>query len=108
MVDLDGTYSYSDEQAVSIGFPKEFTLSQNYPNPFNPSTRIGYALPEAAAVQIRIYSLAGALVKTLVNEYKEAGYYSADFNAATLPSGVYFYQMSTGKQSIVKKLMIVK
>ena len=82
--------------------------ASNYPNPFNPSTRIDYALPEAAVVQIKIYTLTGALVKTLVNEYKEAGYYSADFNAATLPSGVYFYRMTAGNQNLVKKLMVLK
>jgi hypothetical protein len=108
MVDVDGTYTCSDEKTVNIGFPSEFKLSQNYPNPFNPTTRIDYALPEPTVVQIKIYSLAGALVKTLVNEYQQAGYYSADFNASEMPSGVYFYQMSAGKQRIVKKMMILK
>jgi hypothetical protein len=108
MVDLDGTYTYSAEQAATIGLPAKFALSQNYPNPFNPSTQIEYALPEGAVVQMKIYSLTGNLVKTLLNERKEAGYYTVEFNAAELPSGVYFYQLSGGGRQIVKKMMLLK
>ncbi len=108
MVDLDGTFTYSDEQAVTIGLPREFSLSQNYPNPFNPSTKIEFSVPSDGRVQLKVYSLTGALVKTIMDEHKAAGYYSIDFNASQVPSGVYFYELSGGGHQIVKKMMILK
>lgn len=109
MIDNDGTFEYSRITAeADITGPTKFALAQNYPNPFNPSTRIDYALPEAAVVQLKVYSLTGNLVKTLVNERVEAGYHSIEFNASELPSGVYFYQLSGGGRQIVKKMMLLK
>ena len=108
MVDLDGTFTYSDEQAITVGLPREFSLLQNYPNPFNPSTKIEFAVPSDGRVQLKVYSLTGALVKTLVDEHKEAGYYHVDFNASQIPSGVYFYELSGGGRQIVRKMMLLK
>jgi hypothetical protein len=108
MIDLDGTYTYSDEQTATIGLPAKFALLQNYPNPFNPSTRIEYAVSEPALVQLKVFSITGDLIKTLVNEHKDAGYFSVEFNASEIPSGVYFYELSGGGSQIVKKMMILK
>lgn len=78
-----------------IELPATFALYQNYPNPFNPSTAIRYDLPEPAVVQIAVYDLLGRQVITLVNELKTAGTHRVVFDAADLPSGIYFYRIQT-------------
>ena len=71
----------------------EFQLSQNYPNPFNPSTKISWQSPIRSYQVLKIFDILGKELVTLVNEEREAGYHSVDFNASDLPSGVYFYQL---------------
>ncbi len=88
--------------------PTKFSLSQNYPNPFNPTTKINYALPNASKVSIKIYDILGRVVKQLVNEFKDAGYYSEIFDGTNLASGVYFYRIEAGKFVESKKMVIVK
>ncbi|MDP4175037.1 MAG: T9SS type A sorting domain-containing protein [Bacteroidota bacterium] len=87
---------------------KDFALEQNYPNPFNPSTTISYALPKAAYVSLKVYDVLGKEVKTLVNEYKVEGKYSVEFNANSLPSGIYVYQLKAGNNIVSRKMMLVK
>jgi len=70
--------------------PDKFELFQNYPNPFNGSTKLLYTVSHTMSVQLRVYDSAGHLVKTLVHETKEAGSYSATFDASSMASGVYF------------------
>ncbi|MEJ2616483.1 MAG: T9SS type A sorting domain-containing protein [Ignavibacteriaceae bacterium] len=106
-IDFDGSYKYSDEIEVNI-IPEKFLLSQNYPNPFNPSTTIKYSLKEESRVQIKVYNSIGQEVAALVNEIKPAGYYSIIFNAKGLPSGIYFYKISAGSFSQVKKMLLIK
>jgi photosystem II stability/assembly factor-like uncharacterized protein len=89
-------------------FPNKFFLSQNYPNPFNPLTRINYELPITNYVSIKIYDALGNEVKTLVNEKQNAGSYSVDFNAASLPSGIYFYKLVTENFSETRKMILIK
>ena len=94
----------SDKNAV----PTIFALSQNYPNPFNPVTRIDYQVPQQSQVEIVVFNSLGQKVATLVNEVKETGAYSVDWNAASLSSGIYFYQMKAGDFVTVKKLVLLK
>ena len=108
MVEVDSTYIYSDAISVVIGIPGSFLLSQNYPNPFNPSTRIDYAIPSPARITIRIYAITGQLIKTLVDEDKEAGYYTVHVSLAGLSSGVYVYRATMGGKSIAKKMLYLK
>jgi hypothetical protein len=68
--------------------PVIYSLSQNYPNPFNPSTKIDYSLLKQSFVSIKIFDVLGREVKTLINEFKNTGYYSIEFNASELSSGV--------------------
>ncbi len=70
-----------------------YDLQQNYPNPFNPSTKIGWQSPVSSQQSLKIYDILGNEIATLVDEYKPAGRYEVEFNAANLPSGVYFYQL---------------
>lgn len=88
--------------------PDKFSLEQNYPNPFNPNTVISYQLPVVSFVSIKVYDALGNEVQTLVNENQNAGSYSVDFNAASLPSGIYFYKLVTEKFSESKKMVLVK
>jgi hypothetical protein len=100
--------------STSVGLEDEnnipivFKLTQNYPNPFNPSTTIKYSIPEAAKVKLTLFNLLGEELKTLVNEEKVAGNYSIEFNASSLPSGVYFYQLKAGDFTSVKKMLLIK
>jgi hypothetical protein len=86
--------------AAGLGYPS--------PNPFNPVTRISYNVPSTQHVRIAIYDVAGRLVEDLVNETKGAGEYVVEWDAGRLPSGVYFYRMQTGDQTIVRRATLLK
>jgi hypothetical protein len=93
--------------------PQHFSLSQNHPNPFNPQTSIKYALPQDAQARLTIYNILGQKVATLVDEYQSAGYSTVwwdgkDANGDEVSSGVYFYRLTAGDFSEVKKMMLVK
>jgi photosystem II stability/assembly factor-like uncharacterized protein len=88
--------------------PKTFSLSQNYPNPFNPTTVINYQVPASAMVTLKVYDVLGREVATLINGRQNAGYYNATFNAANLPSGVYFYRLEAGTYHNTRKLLLLK
>ncbi len=97
------------------GTPDAFTLLQNYPNPFNPSTTIIYSIPEVSKVRLTLFNLLGEEVATLVNEENSAGNYIVEFNAANLPSGIYFYQLratpndgQAGSFVETKKMILLK
>jgi photosystem II stability/assembly factor-like uncharacterized protein len=89
-------------------FPEDYTLSQNYPNPFNPSTKINYSLPNPGYVKIILYNQLGEVTAVLLNEFRGAGNYILEFNAGSLPSGIYFYKMTINDFSAVKKLILLK
>jgi hypothetical protein len=88
--------------------PKEFSLAQNYPNPFNPSTTIRFALPKSSHVALKVYSLLGEVVITLVNEERPAGTYEVSWDANGTSSGIYFYRLTTDNFVENKKLLLVK
>jgi hypothetical protein len=88
--------------------PTSFSLAQNFPNPFNPTTTIQFSLPQAGDVTLKIYNLLGEEVKTLVNEYKELGNHSVQFNANSLASGIYFYRIQAGSFVETKKMILLK
>jgi hypothetical protein len=114
MVDNDGTFEYSKIIETEVTAPKNFDLSQNYPNPFNPQTKINYTLPFESKVTLEVYNITGERITELVNEEQPAGYYSVDFGASKLSSGVYIYRLvasdkATGNNfSSVKKMMLLK
>jgi hypothetical protein len=87
-----------------------FNLSQNYPNPFNPSTRIKYSVGTSSLVSIKVYNILGKEEAVLLNEQKNAGEYEITFNSAkyNLASGVYFYKLTAGGNTLVKKMMLLK
>lgn len=95
-------------QIIGNEIPKTFSLSQNYPNPFNPVTNIKFSLPKSGNVTLKVYDILGRQAAELVNEYKQAGSYVVDFNAADLSNGVYFYRIETADFTDVKKMVLVK
>ena len=87
-----------------------FRLDQNYPNPFNPSTKIRYSVRTNSLVTIKVYNILGKEVAVLLNENKNPGEYTVDFNAGkfNLASGVYFYRLTSGSFNSVKKMVLLK
>ncbi len=108
----DGYYKFIIENSVTgiadEYLPEEFYLSQNYPNPFNPSTKIQFWISDFGFVNLKVYDILGKEIATLVNEEKQAGNYSVEFNAAELPSGVYFYQLKADSFVETRKMLLLK
>lgn len=107
-IDNDGTFEYSKVIEIDIGTPLEFELSQNYPNPFNPSTTIKFSLPATSNVKLSVFNILGEEVQILMNEIKEAGVYTINFNASQLNSGIYFYQIIASNFVKVRKMNLLK
>ena len=93
---------------IKSDVPEKFALYQNYPNPFNPVTKISYDIPKRANVTLKIYNVIGQLVMQPVNEVKEPGKYSLEFDASNLPSGVYYYEIKAGSFTDTRKMVLVK
>jgi len=88
--------------------PNEYSLMQNFPNPFNPETKISFTLPDAQYATLKVFDVLGREVRTLVAEWREAGAHEVVFNAADLPSGIYFYRLEAGPFSKSRKLLILR
>jgi hypothetical protein len=110
-LDYNGNYEYfALNSLVMIGVPSKFDLRQNYPNPFNPSTTIQYSIPNDAFVSIKVYDVAGKEIANLVNSQVKAGLYSVALNANSysMSSGIYFYKITAGQYTNVKKMILIK
>ncbi len=90
------------------GLPKEYALKANYPNPFNPQTTIQYQLPERGFVSIKVYDVTGRLITTLIDQEQNAGFYSVQFKAQQLASGIYFYVMKSKNFVKMRKMMLIR
>ncbi|MEB2296104.1 MAG: T9SS type A sorting domain-containing protein [Ignavibacteria bacterium] len=88
--------------------PESFYLAQNYPNPFNPSTKISFRIAEPGIVSLKVFDILGNEVMSLVDEQKPAGLYEVKFDASSLTSGVYFYQLKSGNLVQTKKMVLLK
>jgi hypothetical protein len=93
---------------VTSQIPNTYSLSQNYPNPFNPVTKINYELPKSGLVTLKIYDVLGKEIASLVNEVKNAGRYTVDFNGSSFSSGTYFYRLESNGFVSTKKMLLVK
>jgi len=96
--------SVEDEEAL----PRSYVLEQNYPNPFNPETEIRYGIPLGGHVVIRVYTMLGEEVTTLVDEYQGAGWHSVVFGGEDLSSGLYLYRLETAEFVSSKKMILLK
>ncbi len=88
--------------------PGSYMLDQNYPNPFNPTTTIGYSIPKASLVVLKVFNVLGQNVNTLVDKFESPGNYAVRFNGSGLPSGLYFYRLQAGNFISTKKLVVMK
>ncbi len=95
-------------EQIGTQTPEKFSLEQNYPNPFNPVTRIQFNVPANGYVNLTVFDILGREVSVLVSENLKAGSYAYTFDASGLVSGVYFYKITTGDFTSVKKMMLVK
>ena len=88
--------------------PFTYSLSQNFPNPFNPATMIQYNVPERSIVKLTVYNIIGEEVRVLAEGEKEAGFYTVNFKANDLPSGVYIYRLNAGSFVETRKMILLK
>ncbi len=95
-------------ERITGELPSRFSVSQNYPNPFNPSTMIEYSLPQEQPVTVKVFSLLGQEVATLVSTVQSAGTYRVTFDASSLTSGMYIYQVRAGALMQSRRMMLVK
>jgi hypothetical protein len=109
-IDYNGNFEYfSLESDVSINPPGNFKMSQNYPNPSNPKSKINFEMPVNGKVTIKVYDITGREVITLLDETREADYYTVEFDGTNLASGAYFYRIiSEGEgKSFTKTLKMI-
>ena len=91
-----------------------YTLdANNYPNPFNPETTIAFSVPAAGLTTLKIYNLKGQVVRTLVNDTREAGNHNVVWNGKddkgnSVSSGMYFYRVNNNDKSITRKMLLAK
>ena len=100
-------------KATSVTIPSEFKLNQNYPNPFNPTTTISFDIATHGLVDLSVYNLLGEKIVTLSNAVLQPGSYQAIWNGQNwfgelMPSGVYFYRMSTSQTTLTQKMVFLK
>ncbi len=116
LYDLKGPMGVQLYDGEFMALPEQASLSQNYPNPFNPETTIDYAIPvgkELTPVSLKIYNISGQVVRTLVDEEKAPGFYTAvwdgrDKQDKVVSSGIYFYRIVADKFISVKKMVLLK
>jgi hypothetical protein len=100
----------TDIEPIASTISDKYQLFQNYPNPFNPTTVIRYQISDFSHVILKVYDVLGRVVATLVDEYKEPGYYNVEFklNSDGYTSGVYFYQLKSGSFIETRKMILIK
>jgi len=111
--DWSKVWQFTTEQATSVeeagsDVPNEFRLGQNYPNPFNPTTNISFSLPKTEYVILKVYTILGNEIETLVSGNLAAGEYTITFDASGLVSGVFFYKLQTNSFVQTRKMLLVR
>ncbi len=112
-VDFDGSFEYSKVVEFIADMKLEYTLSQNYPNPFNPTTQIKFSIPKEGNVSIKIFDITGQEIIELLNDAKEAGEYSVDWNGVDrsgikVASGLYLYTIQAEAYRETRKMLLLK
>ena len=114
LVGVDTSFNHMVEVVggtVGIGedkLPSEYQLSQNYPNPFNPETTIDFRIDADSHVNISIFDINGNFVQELVNEWKASGSHQVKFSGYSIPSGIYFYKMTTKGFADIRKMTLIQ
>ncbi len=107
-IDTDGKFQFSKTIEVDLDSPSKIELNQNYPNPFNPVTTIQYSIAKSGFVKLTVFNIVGEEVKVLVNEKKDAGVHTVNFDASNLNSGFYIYKIETNGFVQSKKMILLK
>jgi hypothetical protein len=124
-LDISGFARLNDNEAIALGntsireIPFSYGLQNNYPNPFNPTTTIQYQIPDNAHVRLVVYNMLGQIVRTIVDQPQEAGYYSVQWDGrnnygGSVSSGIYVYRISAvrdgqaGSFVASKKMNLIK
>lgn len=102
------TSLYSGIESINEEIPESFRLDQNYPNPFNPVTKIRFQIPEPVFVYLVVSDVLGNIVSIIYKDNLKAGYYEAEFNGDSSPSGIYFCSLTAGSFRETKKMMLLK
>ncbi|MEJ2105159.1 MAG: T9SS type A sorting domain-containing protein [Ignavibacteriaceae bacterium] len=100
--------TFTSVKGDGIKISSSYKLYQNYPNPFNPTTTIKYDLPQSSVILIQIFNNLGEKVKTLYSGLQSSGTHEIVFDGSSLPSGIYFYQITTKDFSQTKKCLLLK
>lgn len=98
----------ANENNIENDLSTSFSLSQNFPNPFNPNTIINYSIPKNGIVIIKVFDVLGNEISVLVQEFKQRGSYSINFDGSKLSSGIYYYQLISGNFIETKKMILIK
>ncbi len=93
---------------IGSEIPEKYNLYQNYPNPFNPVTVIKFDVIKSNNVKVIIYDMLGKEIEVLLNNILQPGSYNVNFNGDKLSSGIYYYKITTGEFTDVKKMLLVK
>ncbi len=106
------SYTWIGDQFVDVEdqsvLPTRYELSQNYPNPFNPTTVINYSVMNKGNVSLKVFNILGQEVATLINKEHAPGVYQVNFDASTLSTGMYIYQIQAGSFVTSKKMLLIK
>jgi flagellar hook assembly protein FlgD len=97
----------------TVVLPRSFALKQNYPNPFNPSTEIAFSLEQSSTINLTIFNVLGQKVKVLAEGSKQAGTHTLSWDGrdemgAAVSTGLYFYKLTDGNNSVTKKMALMK
>ena len=98
----------TSSEVQEFDLPSKIRLAQNYPNPFNPSTNIKYEVPNDSHVELVVFDVLGRKVAELVNEFRTQGTHSIPFDASSLSSGVYLYQIKVNDLIVTKQMTLIK
>ncbi|MBD3410811.1 MAG: alpha/beta fold hydrolase [Ignavibacteriales bacterium] len=107
-IDRDGAFVYSDRVEATLEAPIDYALRQNYPNPFNPVTQIEFSTPAPGRASLVVFNAIGEVVAKLLEGEIEAGTHAVSFDASDLPSGIYFYRLTAGSFTQVKKMTLLR
>lgn len=112
LIECEERFFFTPTLAVNgltdTGIPREFSMQQNYPNPFNPVTTVKFAVPHTARVTIRVFDILGRQTLLLTDTEYSAGYYTVNWDAASVSSGIYFIKMESASFSRTIKTLLVK
>ena len=105
---IEGRIVRLQDTAVNSQAPEDFVFGEPSPNPFNLSTTLEYSLPYNSRISLKVYNIGGQCVSTLKDGVEVAGRHSAVFDAANLPSGIYFCTLRAGEVTVTKRMMLLK